>query len=77
MLHVCGSFHCERRLGVVEMVEALSDGSFKVLVVVMVPEKDCHQFVRERHAGLGDFVILTDASLARTHDYMMDVSPAR
>ena len=43
------------------------------VVVVIFPEADCHSFA-SRHAGRGDFIILTDASLARSHDYMQKTS---
>jgi hypothetical protein len=67
---VCGSFHCEKRLGIVEWVEALRATPTKQLVITMYPEKDCHQFVPSRHAGRGDFVVLTDGGVKRSHDYM-------
>ena len=74
VVHVCGSFHCEKRCGIVEMVEAFrpARSAPRQLVVVMYPEKDCHVFRTEQHAGRGDFVVLTDATLQRSHDYMMD-----
>jgi hypothetical protein len=56
-------------VGVAEMIDALRGKPTRQLVVVMYPESDCHQFVKERHAGRGDFVILTDASIRRSHDY--------
>ena len=105
VVHVCGSFHCERRLGITEMVERIRclrqqqppqlqlqpppgaaaspaeqpradavavpapKATTRQLVVVMYPEADCHEF-RGRHEARGDFVILTDASIPRSHDYM-------
>ena len=36
--------------------------------VVFVPEKDCHHFA-SRHTGMGDYVILTDEGVRRSHDY--------
>ena len=68
VVHVCGSFHCERRLGIVEVLEAYRPNT-RQLVITVYPERDCHTFNTERHTGLGDFVILTDESLARSHDY--------
>ena len=70
IVHVCGSFHCERKLGIAEMVGHYRPGT-KPLVVVICPEDDCHSFVADRHTGLGDYVLLTDASVNRSHDYMM------
>ena len=37
----------------------------------MLPEADCHRFDAERHGKRGDFVILTDARVTRSHDYTM------
>merc|ERR1719163_1066506 len=74
LVHVCGSFHCEKRVGIVEMVQAMrGDKATRQLVIVMYPEADCHTFVQERHLGRGDYVILTDASVSRSHDYMQNV----
>lgn len=74
VVHVCGSFHCERKVGIADMVEAYREraASTNQVVIVMYPEDDCHRFVPRRHAGAGDFVILTDATVRRSHDYMMD-----
>lgn len=68
VVHVCGSFHCERRVGIAEMLQEYRPGT-KTLVIVAYPSDDCHQFVSKVHRGLGDFVVLTDASLTRSHDY--------
>ena len=56
-------------LSVVEMVRAYAPRAPRQLVVVFVPEKDCHHFDPKRHAGLADYVILTDAAIRRSHDY--------
>lgn len=61
VVHLCGSFHCERRLGVVEMVDRYRPGT-RQLVVSMYDEWDCQTFVEGRHAGAGDFVVLTQAT---------------
>ena len=76
VVHVCGSFHCESRLGIAEMLEEYrrqQQHRVRQVVVVIFPEADCHSFA-SRHAGRGDFIILTDASLARSHDYMQKTS---
>ena len=72
VVHVCGSFHCERRSGVTEMVEAYRGpkAGVKQLVVVFLPASDCDHFSAKHHAGRGDYVVLTDASVSRSHDYM-------
>jgi len=67
VLHVCGSFHCEGRHGISEMLRNLNSKA-RQLVIVMYPESDCHTF-QKRHTDAADFVILTDASLPRSHDY--------
>ena len=69
VVHVCGAFHCEKRLGIAEMVSKYKPEA-KQLVVVLYPDRDCHDFVPGRHGGLGDYVVLTDASVARSHDYL-------
>ena len=69
VVHVCGSFHCEWRLGIAEMLEASYRPGAKALVVVICPEDDCDTFDAERHGGRADFVVLTDARLPRSHDY--------
>lgn len=69
VVHVCGSFHCEWRLGITEMLEATYRPGAKALVVVICPEDDCDTFDAEQHGGRADFVVLTDARLPRTHDY--------
>ena len=68
VVHVCGSFHCEWRLGIAEMMKTFRPDA-KALVVVICPEDDCDTFDVERHGGRGDFVVLTDARLPRSHDY--------
>jgi uncharacterized iron-regulated protein len=65
--HVCGSFHCERSHGVAEMLRAYRPQASS-LTVVVIAEDDCDAF-REEHRHKGDFVLLTDASLRRSHDY--------
>jgi len=62
VLHVCGSFHCEGKHGISEMIEFYRPGT-RQMVVVMYPEADPHIFL-DRHRGAGDFVILTNAAAA-------------
>ena len=69
VIHMCGSFHCERNLGVAEMLQVYRPAT-KTCTVVIYPEEDCHTFEPSRHAGMGDYVVLTDASLSRSYDYM-------
>lgn len=66
VVHVCGSFHVERFLGIYEMLSHYRT-SPNAVVVAVYPEEDCHEFDEERHGGTADFVILTDASLPRSY----------
>ena len=65
VVHLCGSFHCEQRLGIVEMLQHYRPGT-QQLAIVMRDELDCHVFVPHKHKGAGDFVVLTEAP-AVTH----------
>ena len=65
---MCGSFHCEGRHGIAEMLQAYREGT-RTLVVVVYAEDDITRFSPERHAGRADFVVLTDARLPRSHEY--------
>lgn len=67
VLHVCGSFHCEGNHGIVEMLQAYRPTT-RTLTIVVIAEEDCDSF-REEHKGRGDFVLLTDSRLPRSHDY--------
>jgi hypothetical protein len=62
VLHVCGSFHCEGKHGISEMIEFYRPGT-RQLVVVVYPEADPRTFL-DRHRGAADFVILTNAAAA-------------
>mmetsp|Transcript_18606 Transcript_18606/g.59495 ORF Transcript_18606/g.59495 Transcript_18606/m.59495 type:complete len:90 (-) Transcript_18606:53-322(-) len=68
VVHVCGYFHCEKRVGIAEMLSAYAPQQPSTLVVAMYPEGECHAF-RPQHEGAADFVILTDASLPRSYDH--------
>lgn len=68
MVHVCGYFHCEKRVGIAEMLSAYAPQPPSTLVVAIYPEAECHAF-RPQHEGAADFVILTDASLPRSYDH--------
>lgn len=69
VVHVCGKFHCENRLGIPEHLAAYAPGA-KVLVVVFVPAEKLAVTAEEAAAaglvGAGDFVVLTDAKLPRS-----------
>ncbi|EOD04503.1 hypothetical protein EMIHUDRAFT_453837 [Emiliania huxleyi CCMP1516] len=62
VVHVCGYFHCEKHVGIAEMLSAYAPQPPSTLVA------ECHAF-RPQHKGAADFVILTDASLPRSYDH--------
>jgi uncharacterized iron-regulated protein len=65
VIHLNGSFHTENRLGTVEHFLKYRSKA-KALVVTMRYEDDFRTFDPAKHAGLGDFVILTDAKQPRS-----------
>lgn len=65
VVHLNGGFHTESRLGTVEHLLKYSPQA-KALVVTMRYEKDFKAFDLTKHAGLGDFVILTDTAQPRS-----------
>jgi uncharacterized iron-regulated protein len=62
VLHYVGGFHVENHTGTPEKVEFYRPGT-RSLVVAMELAEDINTFDPEEHAGLGDFVILTDEAL--------------
>lgn len=70
MVHVCGKFHCEDRLGIPEHLATYAPDA-KVLVVVFQPH-DMSTAVSAEEAkaaglvGAADFVVLTDSRLPRS-----------
>lgn len=65
VVHLNGAFHTENRLGTVEHLLKYRPKT-KVLVVTMRYEEDFKNFNKEKHRGLGDFVILTDTKQPRS-----------
>lgn len=57
VVHVCGRDHC---LGITEMLRRHYCPAAVPLTVAFYPEADLQAFVAARHAGVGDFVVLTD-----------------
>jgi uncharacterized iron-regulated protein len=62
VLHMVGGFHVENHTGTPEKVEFYRPGT-RSLVVAMQLAEDIGSFDAEEHAGLGDFVILTDEAM--------------
>jgi hypothetical protein len=69
VIHVCGKFHAEHRLGIPEHLQQYVPGA-RVLVVTFVPADsmvmDLQQFEAAGLKGSADFVVLTDGSLPRS-----------
>ena len=57
VVHVCGRDHC---LGIAEMLRRHYCPAAVPLTVAFYPETDLQTFDAARHAGVGDFVVLTD-----------------
>ncbi|MCW5958755.1 MAG: ChaN family lipoprotein [Pyrinomonadaceae bacterium] len=60
-LHLNGAFHTESRLGTVEHFQRYMPKG-RALVVTMRYVEDFKTFDATKYAGIGDFIILTDAS---------------
>lgn len=67
VLHMVGAFHVTDGLGTPEALRHYRPGA-AALVVVIEAAEDPTTFDPDSHAGLGDFVILTDASRPRSFD---------
>jgi uncharacterized iron-regulated protein len=65
IVHLNGGFHTENRLGTVEHLLRYR-GKTRVIVVTMKLESDFRKFDQTKHTDLGDFVVLTDASVPRS-----------
>lgn len=65
LVHICGSFHCQNKLGLVEMLQHYKP-DLKVMVVCLYPDEDFTNFDKEAFTGKGDFVILTNDKLPRS-----------
>lgn len=67
VLHVVGGFHVEEDTGTPEHLRRYRPGT-RTLVVAVRPHEAVDRFDPQQFAGLGDFVILTDAGLPRSYD---------
>jgi hypothetical protein len=59
VLQVNGSFHSESHMGILEHLERYRSGTVSI-VVTMMPEKSFPAWDKDKMAGRGDFVIVTD-----------------
>jgi uncharacterized iron-regulated protein len=66
VVNLNGSFHTEKHLGTAEQLKKFYPKA-KVLVVTMRYEDEFTNFDKSKHSDLGDFVILTDAKVARSY----------
>lgn len=67
VVHMVGGFHVATGTGTPEHLLSYRP-STRTLVIAVEPVDDMNAFNPDDHAGLGDFVILTDASLPRSYD---------
>ena len=65
VVHLNGGFHTESHLGTAEQIFKYRKNA-RVLVVTMRYEDDFKTFDKAKDAGIGDFVILTDAKQPRS-----------
>jgi uncharacterized iron-regulated protein len=65
IVHLNGGFHTEQRLGTVEHLARYRPDA-RATVVTIRYEEAFDTFNKEKHTGLGDFVVLTDASAPRS-----------
>merc|ERR1712028_191210 len=70
MVHICGSFHCQNRLGLVEMLQHYNK-ELKVMVVCIYPDKSFESFDHESFAGL----LSTTTCLPIASQFHIIVSP--
>lgn len=65
VLHYAGGFHVENGTGIPEHLARYRPGTRRLIVAIR-PHESFKEFDAEEFGGIGDFVILTDASLPRT-----------
>ncbi|NNE65270.1 MAG: ChaN family lipoprotein [Pyrinomonadaceae bacterium] len=65
VVHLNGSFHTEKWLGIPEHLVRYKEGT-KFLVVTMRYEKEFTRFNPDKHKDLGDYIVLTDAQAPRS-----------
>ncbi|MBS1835111.1 MAG: ChaN family lipoprotein [Acidobacteria bacterium] len=66
VVHVNGGFHTEQHMGIADHLRRYRPG-VNILVVTMLSSKDFPAWNAEKHAGRGDFVIVTDEKLPRSY----------
>lgn len=74
VLHICGSFHCERELGIPEHLLRYRSGT-SLSVITILSDASFPEFDFDTMQGAGDFVFVTDASLPRSYDASAKSNP--
>lgn len=66
VLHLCGGFHAEDKLGTVEQLSMKYGQQLKVLTLVAVSDKNWKNPDRKAYSGKADYILLTNPDLPRT-----------
>ena len=64
-VHLNGKFHTDQHLGTVDQLKHYAPNA-KALVISIFYDSDFPTFNKEKHRGLGDFVIITDPKVKRS-----------
>merc|ERR1712023_355313 len=68
LIHICGKFHVESFLGIIDVLnhfESQTTKKYPRIVITICPTDNIDHFDKEEHMGLGDYVILTDETVDR------------
>src|SRR5690606_14917695 len=65
VVHLNGGFHTENRLGTIEHLQKYVPNARSIVVTIRY-EDDFRSFDKPKHSDIGDFVVLTDASVPRS-----------
>lgn len=66
VIHLCGGFHAEDKLGTVEQLKMKYGPQLKVLTIVAVSDKNWKNPDRKAYTGNSDYILLTNPDLPRT-----------
>jgi uncharacterized iron-regulated protein len=67
VIHFVGAFHVENRTGIPEHLLRYRPGT-KICIISMRSKESLNMFEKESDAALGDYIIVTDGNLPRSHD---------
>ena len=71
LVHICGKFHVESFLGIIDVLnhfERTTNKKYPRIVITICPTDNIDNFDKEEHMGLGDYVILTDETVDRSFE---------